>query len=441
LILPRVPELFTDGKTHNCADRSLYGAEGIEGVIRLVDALFSGKRRFKRVNSIRGRGMRLMDFLAGENLKDMMGKCEEACVSIYLPTHKGGPETQQGAIRLKNLLKQAEELLIQRGLRSPEAKTMLQPAQDLVQDGLFWSYQNDGLAIFISKDNAEIHPLPFSFPELVVVGDRFHLKPVLQVLNEDGRFYILAVSQNQVRFFRGMRFNIEELNIEGVPENLDEVLQYDVFGKQLQWRAAKGGAGGRTGVSQGRGALEADAKENILRYFREIDKGLRNVIGADQAPLVMACVDYLLPIYKEANTYPHLQEEVISGNPEGLSAQQLHSAAWEVVRPHFQKALADAVALYYELAGTGKTSKDLQKVVEAAYNGRVDVLFVALDIQRWGRYDPETNTVHLHSEQQPGDGDLLDFAAIHTFLNSGTVYAVPPENVPDDRNLAAIFRY
>lgn len=385
--------------------------------------------------------MRLMDLLTENKLKNMMEKYGEACVSIYLPTHRGGPETQQDSIRLKNLLKQAEELLVQRGLRAPDAKAMLQTAQDLVQDGLFWSYQSDGLAIFISRDHTDIHPLPLNFPELVVVGDRFHLKPVLQVLTEDGRFYILAVSQNQVRLMRATRFSIEEINLEEVPENLAQVLQYDVFEKQLQWRAARGGAGGRTGVFQGHGALEADAKENILRYLREIDKGLRNVIGKEQAPLVMACVEFLLPIYKEANTYPYLLEKGINGNPEGLSAQVLHAAAWPIVQPHFQKAQADAAALYYQLAGTGKTSKDLQKVVEAAYNGRVDVLFVALDIQRWGKFDPETNAVHLHSERQPEDGDLLDFAAIQTFLNSGTVYAVPPENVPDDRNLAAIFRY
>jgi hypothetical protein len=49
--------------------------------------------------------------------------------------------------------------------------------------------------------------------------------------------------------------------------------------------------------------------------------------------------------------------------------------------------------------------------------------------------------VHRHSAEQTGDEDLLDFAAIHTLLNSGTVYAVAPEYVPDIRPLAAIFRY
>jgi hypothetical protein len=35
----------------------------------------------------------------------------------------------------------------------------------------------------------------------------------------------------------------------------------------------------------------------------------------------------------------------------------------------------------------------------------------------------------------------MDFAAIHTLLNSGTVYAVEQELVPGDAPLAAVFRY
>lgn len=35
----------------------------------------------------------------------------------------------------------------------------------------------------------------------------------------------------------------------------------------------------------------------------------------------------------------------------------------------------------------------------------------------------------------------MDFAAIHTLLNSGTVYAVSPELVPGNIPLAAVFRY
>jgi hypothetical protein len=68
-------------------------------------------------------------------------------------------------------------------------------------------------------------------------------------------------------------------------------------------------------------------------------------------------------------------------------------------------------------------------------------LFVALGIQRWGTFDPAINSVRLHQEAEPNGMDLLDFAAVHTLLNGGTVYAFEPEKMPGEAPLAAAFRY
>jgi hypothetical protein len=386
-----------------------------------------------------------MNLLSTDELKALMERREGPCVSVFMPTHRRGAETQQDRIRFKNLLKQAEERLTHNGLRVPNAKELLQPAQALVQDSLFWSHQSDGLAVFFSGEGARQFSLPFNFDELVVVADRFHLKPMLPILSGDGRFYVLALSQNQVRLLQGTRYSVDDLDLDGIPQSLEAALRLDTPEKLIQWhtrmRGGTGGTGKRASTFHGHGGAPDDLKENLLQYLRQVDKGLHDLIGSSQSPLVLAAVDYLFPIYKEANTYAHLMEQGIPGNPEGLSAQQLHAQAWNIIEPHFQQAQQDAVSQYNRLAGTGRSSKDLEVIVREAYHGRVDVLFVATGVQRWGSFDVDANAVHWHDKTEPGDEDLLDFAAIQTFLNGGTVYAVEPENVPDDRHLAAIFRY
>lgn len=62
-----------------------------------------------------------MSILRRDELKALMQKRADSCVSIYLPTHRAMPDTQQDPIRLKNLLAEAEKRLIAAGLRSPEA--------------------------------------------------------------------------------------------------------------------------------------------------------------------------------------------------------------------------------------------------------------------------------------------------------------------------------
>ena len=238
------------------------------------------------------------------------------------------------------------------GLRVPNAKELLQPAQALVQDSLFWSHQSDGLAVFFSEEGFRQYSLPFNFDELVVVADRFHLKPMLPILSGDGRFYVLALSQNQVRLLQGTRYSVDDLDLDGIPQGLEEALRPDTPERQIQWPASpQGGTGKGAPAFHGHGGGTDDPKENIFQYLRQVDKGLHDLIGNDNAPLVLAAVDYLFPIYKEANTYAHLLEQGIPGNPEGLTAQQLHAQAWNVIEPHFQKAQQDAVSQYNQIGG------------------------------------------------------------------------------------------
>ncbi len=363
------------------------------------------------------------------------------CVSLYLPTHRVPSEIQQDRLRLKNLLKQAEEALLALGLRRSEAGDLLGPAEKLLPETPFWKGQQDGLALFLAPDTLHSYILPLKVPELVVVSDRFHLKPLLSLLTE-GEFYILSLSQNEVRLYQASRFGASELVLENVPQSLAAALKYDEPEKQLQFHTgAPKFTGERAAMFHGHGGGTDDAKSDLLRFCQQVNRGLHPLLRNEQAPLVLAGVDYLLPIYREANSYPHLLPEGVTGNPEGLSPEELRQAAWQVVEPYSLKARQEVAARYRELLGTGRASHDLKEIVGAAYQGRVDSLFVAVGLQQWGAFDPGTHRLELFPEAAPGAEDLLDFAAIHTLLQGGAVFSVTPDEVPDGPPAAAVFRF
>lgn len=93
--------------------------------------------------------------------------------------------------------------------------------------------------------------------------------------------------------------------------------------------------------------------------------------------MVLAAVEHLAPIYRKANTYPQLIDEVLAGSPEGLSPHELHARAWPIVKPVFLRAQREAVARYDRLAGTGLTSQDPQDIGRAAEDGRIETLFIS----------------------------------------------------------------
>ena len=379
-----------------------------------------------------------MNVLTRNNLKLLMAIHQGPCVSIFMPMHRSGAETQQDPIRFKNLLQEAEELLIARGLCSPETKELLGPAERLLRDGLFRQHQSDGLAMFLSLGVFHYYPSPFVFEELVIVTDRFHIKPLLPLLSGDGRYFVLALSQNKIRLLQSTHYSVSELDVADLPENLAETLRDDDSWKDLHMHSALSGKGKLSAITHGD---EVDSKENIRRYFRRIDRGLHELLRNERAPLVLAGVDYLHPIYNEVNSYPHLMVEGIAGNPEQLSAAELHEQSWTIVRPHFQKAQQEAVDRYKEFISSGQASNRIRKIIPAAYHGRIELLFVIPDLQQWGTFDPDTDEIHLHKKEKTGDEDLLEFAAIQTLLNGGTVYMVGAEKMPESDPLAAVFRY
>lgn len=383
-----------------------------------------------------------MDRITLEELKEtFLGNRFDWCVSLYMPTHRAGREAEQDPIRFKNLLKEVENRFLAQGLRSPEVRDRLKDAYQLLQDGGFWKRRSDGLAVFFSPENIHAFRLPVPFEETLVVSDRCHVKPLLSLLVSDSRFFILALSQNQVRLLEASGHTAFEVELEGLPLSLAESLADTSADRQLQFHTGTpSGTGQRAAMFFGHD-ISKENKDKLLQWFRMIDRKLREVLGDTKAPLVLAGVESLFPIYREANTYAHLIGEGLPGNPEGSKPENLHAQAWPLVEPVFKQGREEAAARYRQLAGTGQTTSDIKEAVLAAHQGRVETLFVAVGVQVWGCYDPQQHRCEIHQAQEAGDADLLDLAAIQSLLRGGTVYAVAPAQVPDQQPLAVVYRF
>ncbi|MBP1762428.1 MAG: hypothetical protein H6Q64_1970 [Firmicutes bacterium] len=384
-----------------------------------------------------------MSLLSQDDFKMLMKTSDQLCLSIYMRTYRAGKATQQGRIRLKNLLQEAEKKLMQDGMRRPEAQLFLAPFEELILNNQFWQNQRDGLAIFLSKDIFNYYFLPFEFDDFLFIGQHFHVKPLLPFILGDGRFYVLALSQNAVRVFECSRANVREIEMKNIPHSLAEAMQYDDPQRQLQQHSnmLPGTNSKAAAVFHGQGIGPDDQKNNILRFCRLLDHGLQDLLHSEKVPLVLMGVEFLLAIYKEANTYAYLAAEVIPGNPEELSGEDIQTLAWPLVEHYFHKAEQEALTYYGPFQGTGRTIKEIADVVPASYNGQVELLFLADGEQQWGLYDFAQNKVQIHAQPESGDDELYDLAIRQTILNGGSVYIIDQINIPEGGNMAALLRY
>ena len=384
-----------------------------------------------------------MDILSREQLYVLTQYRGDVCASVYMPSYKTGPEKRQNQIRFKNLLRKARQAITAKGLRASQADELLSAAIPLAGDDRFWSViDSEGFCAFISGGDLFRFQLPVRFEEKVTVMGRFHIKPLLGLIYDDSHFFMLALGLSGARLFQCSRYSMDELMMEGVPRSFEEAMRYSEPQKDLQLHSHTFAAGTRRAVMfHGHGGEADDKKADILEYFKMVDRGVTGAIGQEGAPLLFAGLDHFFGIYRKANSYPFLAGGSVAVNPDDLTDGELHERAARMMDVRFLGSRDRAVRTYLDLAGTGKTAGDIESILPAAFEGRVNALLIAPEMSKWGTFDPASLKTDIHDEPTGNDEDLFDLACVHTYLKGGAVYGIAAGTVPDIPPVAAIFRY
>lgn len=366
------------------------------------------------------------------------------CVSIFIPTHRAGKETISGkdALNLKNQLKDIKLKLSQKGMNLNDLEKFVKPINELINDGEFWRQQSDGLAIFLSDNLFEKYTVPLNFESFNYLSNDFYLKPLIPLFNGDGLFYLLTLKMDEVKFYEGSRYSLTEVKVNDlIPSQIEDRVGYDYEQKSLQFRTQQGNRG--EGMFHGHGDSESELKNELVKYFREIDKGLMTILHDDQKPpLVVCCLDYHFPIYKEVNTYQNLFIKHISGNPADKDVFLLHEEAWELLESYFSKSRQEKVNQFSKFLGTGRASSDINEILPAALEGNVDTLFLENRADIFGVFNPTTQETNIQHTHQVQNISLMNLAAIKVLIKGGTVYLFEKEDMPvTSSKISALFRY
>jgi hypothetical protein len=360
-------------------------------------------------------------------------------VSILVPNRPPGSNAQEARIRLKNLLREAERRLGARGRSRDEIEATLAPGHALLDDAALW-HDPAGLALYLSRDFARHFRVALPAEETVVVGARFYLLPLFRLAVDRDRFEVLALSPKSVRLFAVDGDRAEERELPGVPLRLTDVVGSDWEQNAVQMHSVRPGAGGA--IVHGHGGSEGEVgKQEVARFCRRVDDAIGSLLGNSRRPLVLAAAEPLASLYRQVSRNPNLVRDMVAGNPELLSGDDLRQRAARLLEPLRARELEAEIERCRGLLGTGRASADLGEIVPAAAQGRVDTLLVAEGARRWGSWDAASGRVELHDEPRPESEELLNLAAVLTAQSRGDVRLTGAEALPETTPAAAIFRY
>lgn len=323
--------------------------------------------------------------------------------TFTVATDVTGHDDKRSILALKNQLRTAKAQLLESGLREAAATSFLAPVASLIEDSSYWRLQSRGLVVFLAEDFFLPVRVPIELSDSAIIGERFNLLPLAPVLASDRKLYVLALAQNSVRLFDTTRNVIEELPLENVPASFDEVID------QLPERAVdvRSGSAGTAGTPSFHGPDGDMDRILVEKYVHAVGQAIGTRLGtARSQQLVLAAVAEYLPIFKASCPYPAILDDVIAGNPEHAQADDLRSAAWQLVNVEETAREAQEQDQARSLVHAGKGSFDLAEIARAAEEGRVDTLFLPRDDTR------------IRADDQR---DLANRALIATLMRSGVL--------------------
>ena len=378
-----------------------------------------------------------------ELVQKLLSAEQEPCLSLYMPTHRSHPEKLQDPIRFKNLVKQMEASLLKKYSAS-EVQKHLEPIEALINDIDIWNHTLDGLAVFSAAGLFEVVGLQESVDELAMVADSFHTKPLRQYLQSVDRYHVLGLSLKDYRLFEGNRHSLVEVELNAeTPKTMTEALGDELTDKSSTVTSYGGAGGEGPSIHQGQGGRKDETDKDAERFFRVVANLVEeNYSKPTGWPLILAALPEHHNLFQKVSKNPQLLDKGIMVNPTSLSTDKMVTMAWEIMEPEYLLKFSTLVDRFEQAKAHGKGSDDIKEVAVAAVEGRVDTLIVEADRLIAVRItNLVSGNIQKKDLENPKVDDLLDDMGELVTKMGGQVMVFPPEKMPTQTGLAAIFRY
>jgi hypothetical protein len=182
-------------------------------------------------------------------------------------------------------------------------------------------------------------------------------------------------------------------------------------------------------------------KIRLHQYARQIDRALRPLLNGLDTPLVLAATEPIDSIYRSVNAYPHLLDEGIPGNPEGLTDAELAARARTVIDNLYADHLRGLHELWGQRSAEGRAVSDLAGLARYATSGAVQTLLVDIDATVPGDVEDDTGAVVFAPAASADVHDVTDEITRRAWSSGARVLAVRGCDMPTGSPAAAILRY
>jgi hypothetical protein len=368
------------------------------------------------------------DALTAGLLQELRTPKPYPAVSLTMPTHRQAPDNAQDAVRLRNLLSEAERRLDADPAVSREARTAIKTQLARAVDEVDTRRRLDGLLILAAADEHQIWLLPRTAPERVVLSDTYLTRNLVAAKALAEPYWALTVASDHATLWSGTADSVRQEQTGGFPLTVPQEEPNPQREEQI-------------------GDTPSTFSDEETRIFlRSVDEKLRAVLAADPRPVYLVGLAPALALLDEVGgTTKPAVGRVTKGVPADLSPSDFLKELAPALGQRRTEAAAKVAARLDDARGRRAYAGGLDEVWAAVREGRAALVAVEEQFQQTVRVTDE------HLEPVPADTvgtvdgtireDIVD-ELVEAALDSGAdVVFLADDALAEHGRIAAALRY
>lgn len=357
-------------------------------------------------------------------------------ISLFLATHHHPSDSKADRIVFKNLISQAKDKLVA-DYNNIEIESFLAPLHQLEQESPFWSFNHEGLAIFLNETNCFIYRLPLEIKSYVCYADKINFKPLIHMFQNIVHYNVLALNRDFFKIYEVNGKSIEEVHLD--PTIM--IKAKDVIGDQhTESFNTVGGfsTSGMQAMTHGHGGKKEDIDIDTEKYLRYVEQTVNNhVTMHKKLPIVLISLPKTNIIYRKLNKNKLLYENGIIKSPDSMTEQAILNETYPLIENYFKDELRRITDNARKSIDLGKASEDIHQIVKAIKTNQIDVMYLLDDRKLYGYVDWDNQKVEVNNKSEL---DILEELAEKAILHGNQVYIVDKEWLKVGSGILAQFK-
>ncbi|MGM1429905.1 baeRF3 domain-containing protein [Sphingobacterium lactis] len=343
-------------------------------------------------------------------------KHESPSISISFNTYVTNPDREKNAITLKNLIKEAENRIVEEFGKRDAAEVLEKLANlpDTVADHQL----SKSLHIFISKDTEELVSSPWEVEnESVSIDDSFALRPLIKAMNRTKDYMILTVAQGGAHLYEASNDTISK-------EIVNDDFPFDANPLEVS-------------------GSDANKIENRLKeYFNQIDKAAVAVHNENKLDVVVIATEPNYAMLMEVADVPKMYVAHQTKNYDQSEADKMAKDAYESIENLQKEERAAAIGELKQAVSSGQVLTDLQDIYQAAIDGRGELLITLQDFEQPVKMTSDRTFDLADDAKEAGVvDDIVSTIAWNVISKGGRSYFTAQEELEDLGKIVLKVRY